>query len=157
MLNVHPGLSQDDIVQWIKKHSLIEQEQEEEKKQEESKEWNRTEKKKIILFFDEINTNPNIDGILKEVLVDRRVLGEPLPDFVVPIAAANPHKLRKGKTDSLTKGLKIEGLISSKLVYLVKPLPESMLSSVWNFGSLLPDDEFKYIQKIMEKLVVEYN
>ena len=70
-----------------------------------------------------MNTNPNIDGILKEILVDRRLMGDPLPDFVVPVAAANPFKLRKGKTDALTKGLKIQGLTSSKLVYLVKPLP----------------------------------
>ena len=102
--------------------------------------------------MDEINTNSNIDGVLKEVLVDRRLLGEALPDFVVPIAAANPFKLRKGKADYLTNGLKIQGLTSSKLIYLVNPLPESMLASVWNFSSLLPSDEFKYIEKIVENL-----
>ena len=52
---------------------------------------------KIILFFDEINTNPNVSGILKEVLIDRVLEGEPLPSNVVPIAAANPYKLRKKK------------------------------------------------------------
>ena len=34
-------------------------------------------------------------------------MGEPLPEYMVPIAAANPYKLRRGKTDCLTKGLKL--------------------------------------------------
>ena len=55
---------------------------------------------------------------------------------VVPIGAANPYKLRKSKNDNFTQGLKIEGLKSSKLVYLVHPLPESMLTFVWDFGVL---------------------
>ena len=68
----------------------------------------------------------------------------------------NPYKLRKRETDSLTKGLKIEGLKSSKLVYLVHPLPQSMFTSVWNFGSLRAIDEAKYIRKIVEKAVKDY-
>ncbi len=48
----------------------------------------------MILFFDEINTNPNVSGMITEVLIDRRLLGEPLPQHVVPIAAANPYKLK---------------------------------------------------------------
>lgn len=114
------------------------------------------EQHKVILFFDEINTNPNVSGILKEVLIDRTLMGEPLPSHVVPIACANPYKLRKRETDSLTKGLKIEGLKSSKLVYLVHPLPQSMFTSVWNFGSLRAIDEAKYIRKIVEKAVKDY-
>ena len=47
------------------------------------------------MFFDEVNTNKNITGILKEVLMDRRLKGKPLPPNIVPIAAANPYKLRK--------------------------------------------------------------
>lgn len=83
-------------------------------------------------------------------------MGEPLPDFVVPIAASNPYKLRRGKIDALTKGLKIKGIKSSELVYLVNRLPESMLTSVWNFGSLLPLDELKYISKLVSKLAQQY-
>ncbi len=95
-------------------------------------------------------------GVLKEVLIDRKVQGYSLPSYVIPIAAANPYKLRKKETDSLTKGLKIEGLKSSKLVYLVHPLPQSMFTSVWNFGSLVPADEEKYIMKIIEKACSQY-
>ena len=31
------------------------------------------------MFFDEINTNTNINGILKEILIDRYLQGKPLP------------------------------------------------------------------------------
>ena len=71
---------------------------------------NHKRENKIILFFDEINTNPNVSGILKEVLIDKVLEGNPLPPNVVPIAAANPYKLRKKHVDTLTRGLKIEGL-----------------------------------------------
>ncbi len=113
--------------------------------------WESAEK--LILFFDEINTNPNVAGILKEILVDRKMLGVPLPSSVVPIGAANPYKLRKNKNDHFTQGLKIQGLKSSKLVYLVHPLPESMLTFVWDFGVLKKDDELRYIQKIVSHTV----
>lgn len=42
---------------------------------EETKETARDEEEKIILFFDEINTNSNVSGILKEVLIDRTLMG----------------------------------------------------------------------------------
>ena len=32
-------------------------------------------KNKKIIFFDEINTNKNVNGLLKEILVDRNIQG----------------------------------------------------------------------------------
>ncbi len=52
------------------------------------------EKSRIILFFDEINTNQNVGGILKELLVDKKLNGIPLPKEFVTIAACNPYKLK---------------------------------------------------------------
>ncbi len=106
--------------------------------------------------MDEINTNDNVNGILKEVLIDRRLLGRPLPEYVVPVAAGNPYKLRKEKGDALTKGLKFDDLKSSKLVYLVNPLPESMVPFVWNFGSLPEKDEARYIERIVHRAANEW-
>lgn len=105
----------------------------------------------MILFFDEINTNPNVSGILKELLVDRKLLGRNLPGNVVPIGAANPYKLRKQEDRK-----KDSQILSSKFVYLVHPLPESMLTFVWDFGSLKPEDELKYILKITEKATSDF-
>lgn len=48
----------------------------------------------MILFLDEINTNKNIDGILKEILVEKKLLGKALPSNFIPIAAANPYKFK---------------------------------------------------------------
>lgn len=61
ILNVHAGLKQEQIIDFIKSaQKYIE---------------DTNHKKKIILFFDEINTNKNISGLLKEILIDRRFLG----------------------------------------------------------------------------------
>ena len=51
-------------------------------------------------------------GILNEILVDRKLRGEPLPQNIIPIAAANPYKLRKKQKRSLTNGLKLGGIKS---------------------------------------------
>lgn len=67
----------------------------------------------MVLFFDEINTNDNVSGILKEIVIDRKIIGEELGEEIVPIAACNPYKY-KGfyKTDTLGIDAKeIEGTI----------------------------------------------
>jgi hypothetical protein len=45
--------------------------------------------------LDEINTNEAIGGLLKEILIDRRLEGEPLHPNLVPIAACNPYQLKE--------------------------------------------------------------
>ena len=54
----------------------------------------QVDKKKIVLFLDEINTNENINGPLKELLIDRKIRGVPLPENFIMIAAANPYKFK---------------------------------------------------------------
>lgn len=54
---------------------------------------------KLILFFDEINTNQNVDGILKEILIDRKLNGNKLPHLILPIAAANPYKFKTNQNE----------------------------------------------------------
>ena len=48
-----------------------------------------------MLFFDEINTNDNVAGLLKEIVIDRMLDGMPLKNTIIPIAACNPYKLKK--------------------------------------------------------------
>ncbi|KAL4464488.1 hypothetical protein ABPG72_003898 [Tetrahymena utriculariae] len=116
---------------------------------------------KIVLFFDEINTNQNIDGILKELLVEKRILGEPLPDNFVPIAAANPYKFKTERDQQEnTDSLKISGCDNqqtSKLIYHVYPLAESMNTFIWQFGELQPEDETKIVSQMVKNASVEYN
>lgn len=46
----------------------------------------------VLLFFDEVNTNYNVNGLLKEILVDRRCMGVKLHDKIRLISACNPYK-----------------------------------------------------------------
>ncbi len=44
-----------------------------------------------MVFFDEFNTNKNISGILKEIIIDRQMNGKSFDEKIVPIAACNPY------------------------------------------------------------------
>ena len=44
-----------------------------------------------VLFFDEANTTEAI-GLIKEIMCDRRLNGEPLPEDIKFIAACNPYR-----------------------------------------------------------------
>ena len=97
--NVHAGLTQIQIEEWIGwvlqafemsvdqlKESIQNKGFEEKKKEvmkqmidfknfEISEEEDKFYKRKIILFFDEINTNENITGVLQDILINRRIKG----------------------------------------------------------------------------------
>jgi E3 ubiquitin-protein ligase RNF213 len=47
--------------------------------------------KRVIVFFDEINTNKNVGGLFKEILIDKHVNGRKLNEKIVVIAACNPY------------------------------------------------------------------
>jgi hypothetical protein len=53
--------------------------------------------RKIILFFDEINTNIHIDGLLKEIVIDRKVRGQSLHPNILLVAACNPYQFKSQK------------------------------------------------------------
>jgi hypothetical protein len=53
--------------------------------------------RKIILFFDEINTNIHIDGLLKEIVIDRKVRGQSLNPNILLVAACNPYQFKNKK------------------------------------------------------------
>jgi hypothetical protein len=50
--------------------------------------------KRVIVFFDEINTNKNIGGLFKEILIDKQINGIKLNDKIVVIGACNPYQLK---------------------------------------------------------------
>jgi hypothetical protein len=86
-------------------------------------------KRKVIIFFDEINTNTNIAGLMKEVFVDRHIQGERIESNICLVAACNPTKFRKVEQSNLSTGIQVSQKDDtiSKLVYRVEPLPESMI------------------------------
>lgn len=52
----------------------------------------------MILFLDEINTNSNINGLIKEIIVDKHIEGRKILSNLVIIGACNPYK-KKEKED----------------------------------------------------------
>ena len=74
------------------------------------------------MFFDEINANEQIGGLLKEIIIDRKLDGMPLKDTIIIIAACNPYKLKKDSKDTQTEVLKHKNDFCN-LVYKVYPLP----------------------------------
>ena len=112
----------------------------------------------MVVFFDEINTNANIAGLFKEILIDKCLRGVPLDPRIIVIAACNPYKLKEGKNTD-TQGLRLEdiGILSTNnkatqnLVYGVHPLPESMFNFIWNYAKLKERDEEEYVEKIIKQ------
>ena len=74
-------------------------------------------------------------------------LGKKINENFVFLGACNPYRI-------ITKNMKMSGLVYyntkeknklNNLVYTVNPLPHSLLNFVFDFGSLKPEDEKKYI------------
>ncbi|PKY42427.1 hypothetical protein RhiirA4_397377 [Rhizophagus irregularis] len=111
----------------------------------------KAEKGEIWLFFDEINTCNHI-GLLADLISHRMLNGKLIHPNIHLFSACNPYRIRT-KTQSeagLTNKVK-KYEEQSSLVYQVKPLPDQILDYVWDYGVLKPDDEYKYIQIMVEK------
>ncbi|KRX03117.1 P-loop containing nucleoside triphosphate hydrolase [Pseudocohnilembus persalinus] len=114
-LNIHAGIQTDEIINFVKE-----------------KIKNQKNNEKTIIFFDEINTNQAVSGIFKEIIIDRTVCGDIIPDNITFIAACNPYIFKQ-----------------SNLVYLVEIMPDSMYPFIWNYDKLKKNDEDTYIEKII--------
>ena len=101
----------------------------------------------VWVFLDEINTCDCL-GIITELIVNKTLLGVKLPDNIVFIAACNPYKVRKANNEV---GL-IKQRVSTRLVYRVHPLPDSLIDYVWDYGSLSDDEERLYIGNILQDI-----
>ncbi|XP_078381354.1 E3 ubiquitin-protein ligase rnf213-alpha-like isoform X3 [Oculina patagonica] len=123
-----------------------------------------------VLFFDEANTTDAL-GMIKEVMVDRRVNGRKIGVGLKRlqfIAACNPYRKHTEemihKLESAGLGYHVEtqqthdrlGHIPLRhLVYRVHSLPESMRPLVWDFGQLKPEIEEMYTRQIVSRFVLQ--
>ena len=137
IFNIHPGITDEDICKYMR---------------EIDKEAKKNKKNEIWAFFDEINTCLSL-SLLTEIFINRTYNGEELSENIRLIGACNPYRRRKTVTEKygLSKGDDNE----NELVYLVQPLPQSLLYYVFSFGSITEEDEKKYIYSIIEKLFTE--
>jgi len=160
ILNIHAGITDEEIVKFLfeekenskgEKESVIQKALKLEKKEEEQRlKFKAREqkyfKKKFWVFLDEINTC-NCMGLICEMMTKHTCQGVELPPNIFFIGACNPY--RYGKKGIDTYALKVEGVKEKNLVYTVNPLPFSLLNFVFNFGNLTPDDEERYIQNMV--------
>lgn len=140
ILNIHSGTTNQDIIDFFEKDPEL-------KPIENNGEKQIQNNKKIWVFFDEINTCDSI-GLISEIMCKRTLLGKRLKDNLLFFGACNPYK--RIPNQIIKEGLKMkEDLGQPKLVYLVKPLPESLLNFVFYFGSLKENQEKEYIKSIL--------
>jgi len=101
------------------------------------------------LSFKEINTS-SIIGLFKEIVVDHSIMGEPLEDNIVVIAACNPCR-----TQAATRGACLQendlGKEWASGHYQVVELPSSLDKVKWAYGSLTHSQEKDFIYRRMEK------
>ncbi|XP_065678766.1 E3 ubiquitin-protein ligase rnf213-alpha isoform X3 [Hydra vulgaris] len=156
LVKVHGGVTHQDIIRRIEQAKRL------------AKENYEKFKLNTILFFDEANTSDAI-GLVKEIMVDKRADGKPLglaESGLEIIAACNPYKKH---SPNMIKKLESAGLgyhVNSKstnekigdiplrqLVYRVHPLPNSMVSLVWDFGLLDAETEEAYAKLLILKFI----
>ena len=112
---------------------------------------------KIWVFFDEINAS-NSMGLLSEILCKKTYYGKKIPEKFVFLAACNPYRAI-GELNKIDYTLIHKGQEKRKLVYTVYPLPNNMLNFVLDFGNLSLEEEKKYIEimvkKMMQKIMID--
>lgn len=100
---------------------------------------------KVVVFLDEINT-ASILGLVKEIIVDRSLNGEPLEENIVIVAACNP--VRKSSLSQVAAN-RVSDLgrewVSGH--YQVRPLPPSLSTICWDYGALKREQEKEFIQQ----------
>ena len=132
IINIHPGKTDEDLYKEVKK---IDEEA-------------KNIKEEIWILFDDINANLSF-SFLTEIFINRTYNGEKISDNIKLIGACNPYRKRKISTEIF--GLSRDDN-ENELVYLVKPLPQSLLYYVFSFGSINEDDEKEYIYSIIKHI-----
>ncbi len=138
---IHAGITDEEIVSFI--DQIIEEDKNE-----------NPDKDLTWVFFDEINTCNSL-GLITEIMCKHTYLGKKINDNFVFLGACNPYRL-------LNKKMKESGLVYyntkdksqlNNLVYSVNPLPHSLFNFIFDFGSLRPEDERKYIHNTIVSII----
>jgi len=137
IINIHPGYNDEKLCKKMDEAN------------DEAIKIKAEQNKELWVFFDEINTCLSL-SLLTEIFINRTYNGKKLEDNIRLIGACNPYRKRKGNKEKC--GLSRSDDIDNELVYLVQPLPQSLLYYVFSFGAIDEIDEKKYIRSITEKI-----
>jgi len=110
----------------------------------------KKEKDEVLwVFFDKMNTCLSL-SLLKEIFINRTYNGNKLSDNIRLIGACNPYRERKENKEKYE--INISENNDKDLVYLIYPLPQSLLYYVFNFGRIGDNDEKIYIYNYFQKM-----
>ena len=103
------------------------------------------------VFMDEVNTCEHV-AFIADFICHRQIFGKNIAPNIKIIAACNPYRHRS-KNQIKTAGIdnKIAPDAFAKLAYRVHPLPENLMECIWDYGSLMKNDEILYINKMMSE------
>ncbi|CAB4443214.1 unnamed protein product [Rhizophagus irregularis] len=110
----------------------------------------KAEGAEIWILFDEINTCSHL-GLLADIISNRKFKDKFIHPNIRLFATCNPYRCRKRIQSESSKDKRHDDENQINLVYQVKPLPDQILDYVWDFGIIKPNDEYKYIQIMVEK------
>ena len=145
-LEIHAGITDEDIVDFIE--TIIKEDNEL------NKDIKEDDRRLVWVFFDEINTCNSL-GLITEIMCRHTYLGNKINSNFVFFGACNPYRV-------LNKKMRESGLVYyntkeksqlNNLVYSVNPLPHSLLNFVFDFGSLRREDEIKYIHNTIVSII----
>ena len=139
IINIHPDITDEILCKEMEEKNKLA------KKQKDKELW---------VFFDEMNTCLSL-SLLTEIFINRTYNGKSLCDNIRLIGSCNPYRRRKIniKKCRLTSISDDNDYSNDKeLVYLVQPLPQSLLFYVFSFGYIDKINEKKYIHSIIKKL-----
>ncbi|UZO24840.1 uncharacterized protein OCT59_017134 [Rhizophagus irregularis] len=131
-LNIHAGIGEENIMIFM--NDAL-------KKAEKGETW---------ILLDEINTCNRL-GLLADLISNKKFKNKPIHPNIRLFATCNPYRYRKRIQ---IEARHVENKIN--LVYQVKPLPDQILDYVLDFGIIKPNDEYKYIQIMVEKELKNY-
>ena len=149
-LDIHAGITEEDIISFMENNGLIKGTENNQKAEWKKRIADKDPNFNIWVFFDEINTC-NAMNLISEILCKKTVLGRPVINEVIFIAACNPYRVMKGTKEEEDIGLKNKDHKIRSLVYTVNPLPHSLLNFVFDFGCLTKENEKRYIQAMLKK------
>ena len=109
---------------------------------------NEKKDEELWIFFDEINTCLSL-SLLTEIFIKRTYNGKSINDNIRLIGACKPYRRRKINKEKYRISISKDN--DKKFVYSVKPLPQSLLYYVFNFGIIDANDEKKYIYNSIKK------
>ena len=108
----------------------------------------------LWIFFDDMNTCLSM-SLLTEIFINRTFNGNKLNDNIRLIGACNPYRKIKSNKDKFGSNYLENNHYYNELIYLVQPLPQSLLYYVFSWGYINDIDEKEYIYNIIGKLFTE--